>query len=67
MWKKYISTHIKNIHPDSEYSKIIKRGVKYNWEKNPIFNSSDEMRNCKICKKLIKRKMLLGPFKNIFA
>ena len=54
--KKYISTHLKNIHPDSEYSKIINRGVKYNLEKNPIFTSSDEMRYCKICKKLIKKK-----------
>ena len=54
--KKYLSTHIKNIHPDAEYSKIVKRGIKYNFKKSLTFLCNQDNCYCHICKKIIKKK-----------
>ena len=61
--KKYISFHIKNQHPNSEYSKIIRRGVKYNLKNNCSSTTNAEKQYCKICKKLIKKKCFSAHLK----
>ena len=53
--RKYISEHYKSQHPNSEYSKIIKKGMVYKRfnNNNLIFKTNADF-FCSICNKLIK-------------
>lgn len=54
--KKYISQHFKSQHPNSEYSKIIKKGMVYPtyFNSNKIFIQNTEF-YCSFCNKIIKK------------
>lgn len=63
--KKYFSSHMKNIHKNKEYSRVIKRGMRYNFNKeNPLFMPNNKY-YCEICKKAIKNNSLYVHNKSI--
>ena len=56
--KKYISQHIKKMHPHIEYSLIIRRGMKYNFHKKQNLFKINQNQHyfCEICHKNINIK-----------
>lgn len=56
--KQYISSHIKKSHPSYNYSKVVKRGMRFSFNSyNSIFQTSKKY-FCKICKKTIKNRCI---------
>ena len=54
--RKYISEHYKSQHPNSEYSKIIKKGMVYKrFNNNNLIFKTNEDFFCSTCNKLIKK------------
>lgn len=52
--KQYISTHIKNKHKNTIYSKIIKRGMRYTLINNKNIFKTNKQIYCFICKRFLK-------------
>ncbi len=62
--KKYISKHIKNAHKDIQYSKVVKRGMKFKFQnKNNIFIRNTEF-YCTICKVVMNDRCKYAHWKS---
>ena len=53
--KQYISYHLKRKHPESQYSKLIKRGMKLKLKKYNYVPIKDNDYFCDICQKIFNK------------
>jgi hypothetical protein len=63
--KKYISSHIKKNHSKSQYSKNVRKGMRYGLKNKDLLTKSNTEYYCEICNTTIKKKSYYMHIKSL--